>query len=57
MDEREELNHSKWESKYHVIFIPKYRKKVLYGELRRGLGEVFRELARQKGCEMNEGLY
>ena len=41
------LNHSKWACQYHVVFIPKYRKKAIYGELRRYLGEVLRRLARQ----------
>ena len=49
------LQHSEWECKYHVIFIPKYRRKVLYGELRRHLGEVFRRLARQKESEIEAG--
>ena len=49
------LNHSKWECKYHVIFIPKYRRKVIYKDMRRYLGEVFRELAKQKECEVLEG--
>jgi hypothetical protein len=49
MDEYESLSHSKWECKYHVVFIPKGRRKVLYGELRKYLGEVFRKLAEQKG--------
>ena len=52
MDEAKTLNHSKWECKYHVVFIPKYRRKSLYKELRRDLGQVFRELARRKGCEI-----
>ena len=42
MDEFESLNHSKWECKYHVVFIPKYRRRALYGELRKHLGPVFR---------------
>ena len=49
------LQHSEWECKYHVIFIPKYRRKVLYGKLRQHLGEVFRRLARQKESEIEEG--
>ena len=49
------LNHTKWECKYHVVFIPKYRRKALYGQLRQHLGTVFRELARQKECEILEG--
>ena len=43
------LNHSKWACQYHVVFIPKYRKKAIYGSLRRHLGGVLRELARQRG--------
>jgi hypothetical protein len=48
IDDYESLSHSKWECKYHVVFIPKYRRKTLYAELRRHLGEVFRKLAEQK---------
>jgi putative transposase len=48
MDEYESLSHSKWECKYHVVFIPKGRRKVLYKSLRQHLGEVFRKLAEQK---------
>ena len=55
MDDIESLNHSVWECKYHVVFIPKCRRKKLYGELRRDLGEVFRTLARQKECVVVEG--
>jgi putative transposase len=55
MQEYESLNHHKWECKYHVIFIPKYRRKQLYGRLRRHLRSVFRELARQRECEIHEG--
>ena len=51
----ESLSHTKWECKYHVVFIPKFRRKALYGQLRRHLGQVFRELARQKECEIEEG--
>ncbi|NJK52619.1 MAG: IS200/IS605 family transposase [Leptolyngbyaceae cyanobacterium SU_3_3] len=49
------LSHTKWECKYHVVFIPKYRKKALYYELRQHLGELFRELAVQKECRIEEG--
>jgi len=49
------LNHTEWECKYHVVFIPKYRRKVIYGEIRRELGEVFRRLALQKESEIEEG--
>ena len=55
MDENESLSHSKWECKYHIVFIPKCRRKVLYGNLRRHLGEVFRKLAEQKECRIEEG--
>ncbi len=49
------LRHSVWECKYHLVWIPKCRRKVLYGQLRRELGEVFHELARQKECRIEEG--
>ena len=55
MDEYESLSHSRWEYKYHVVFIPKCRRKVLYANLRRHLGEVFRKPAEQKGCRIEEG--
>ena len=51
----ESLSHTKWECKYHVVFIPKCRKKVLYGQLRRELGPVFRELAERTECRVEEG--
>ena len=55
MDEHESLNHSKWDCKYHVVFIPKCRRKTLYLQLRRYLGEVFRRLAEQKESRIEEG--
>ena len=55
MDEYESLSHSAWECKYHVVFIPKCRRKTLYAELRRHLGEVFRRLAEQKESRIEEG--
>ena len=55
MDQNESLSHSKWECKYHVIFIPKRRRKTLYGELRKHLAEVFRRLAEQKESQILEG--
>jgi putative transposase len=55
MDEYESLSHSKWECKYHVVFIPKGRRKVLYKSLRQHLGEVFRKLAEQKESRIEEG--
>ena len=47
--------HVKWECLYHVVIVPKYRKKVMYGKLRHQIGEVFRQLCRQKGIELLEG--
>jgi putative transposase len=55
MTEYKSLNHTTWECKYHVVFIPKYRRKTLYGELRRHLGDVFRKLAEQKESRVEEG--
>ena len=55
MNDYESLKHTKWECKYHLVFIPKYRKKALYGQLRKELGSVFRELARQKEVKVEEG--
>ena len=49
------LSHSRWECKYHVVFIPKYRRKILFGQIRKELAEVFHRLARQKECEIEEG--
>jgi len=49
------LSHTKWECKYHVVWIPKCRRKVLYGEFRKHFGEILRELARQKECNILEG--
>ncbi len=51
----ESLSHSKWNCKYHLIFIPKYRKKVLYGKIREFLARTFHELANQKGCKIEKG--
>ena len=51
----ESLTHSKWDCKYHIVFIPKCRKKVLYGRVRRFLGPVFHELAAQRGSTILEG--
>ena len=55
MDQELSLRHSRWECKYHVVFIPKCRRKVVYGRLRNDLGEVFRALARHKECQILEG--
>ena len=55
MNDPQSLSHTKWECKYHVVWIPKYRKKKLFEELRKELGPVLRELARHKECEILEG--
>jgi|SRR5271157_2231395 len=55
MTDYESLKHTRWECKYHVIFIPKWRKKRIYGQLRKDLGSVLRELARQKESQVEEG--
>jgi putative transposase len=55
MDKSESLSHSKWECKYHVVFIPKCRRRALYEQLRRHLGEVFRDLARHRESRILEG--
>src|SRR6185436_14890051 len=55
MDKGQSLNHTRWECKYHIVFIPKCRRKTLYGRLRPYLGEVFRRLAAQKECSLEEG--
>lgn len=55
MKDYKSLSHTLWDCKYHVVFIPKKRKKVIYGKLRKFLGEIFHELARQKGVEIVEG--
>ena len=55
MNNNRRLNHSSWDCKYHVVWIPKYRKKIIYGHIRKYLGEVFKELALQKESEIMEG--
>ncbi len=49
------LSHTKWECKFHVVWIPKCRRKMLYGQLRKNLGDVFHDLARQKESRVLEG--
>ena len=51
----ENLKHTRWECKYHVVFIPKYRRKVMYGSIRQELGSIIRELAQQKESQVEEG--
>jgi putative transposase len=55
MSDYRSLNHSRWECKYHIVFIPKYRKKLIFGQIKRYLGEVFHRLARQKESLIEEG--
>jgi putative transposase len=55
MEQYESLNHTKWECKYHVVFIPKCRRKTIYGAIKRELGPVFRTLTEQKESRIEEG--
>ena len=55
MDESRSLAHTTWKCQYHVVFIPKYRRKVLYGKLRKELGSIFHELARPKESHIESG--
>lgn len=55
MREWQSLAHVKWECKYHVVIVPKYRRKVLFGHVRKRLGNIFRQLCRQKEIELVEG--
>ncbi len=55
MKDYKSMSHTRWDCKYHVVFIPKKRKKVIYGSLRKYLGEILHELAKQKGIEILEG--
>ena len=55
MHDWESLSHVRWECKYHVVIIPKYRRKMLYGKLRKKVGSILRDLCKQKGVELLEG--
>ena len=55
MREWQSLAHVKWECKYHIVFVPKYRKKVLFGQVRKRVGKIFHQLCRQKEIEVLEG--
>ena len=55
MKEFSSLAHVRWECKYHVSFMPKYRRKVIYGKLRAGIGGILRDLCNQKGGGLLEG--
>lgn len=56
MDEYETLNHTTWDCKYHVVFIPKYRRKLLFQELRKPLGEVFVNLRLRRNRRSKRGI-
>ena len=49
------LSHVRWDCKYHIVFVPKYRKKKLYGKFRLRVGEILRNLCRQRGVDLLEG--
>ena len=55
MKDYQSQSHVKWECKYHIVWCPKYRRKTLYGKLRRRFGEITQDLCRQKGVEIIEG--
>ena len=55
MKEYQSLSHTRWGCKYHIVFIPKKRKKMIYGALRMHLGKIFHELADQRQCKVVEG--
>ena len=55
MKKNTSLSHTVWDCKYHIVWIPKYRRKVLYSNIRKYLRDVFHELARQHECEIVEG--
>ena len=55
MNDSQSLSHTSWECKYHIVWIPKYRKKSIYEELRKYLGSMFKDLASQKECQILEG--
>ena len=55
MTQQHQQNHATWECKYHVVFIPKYRKKAILGVIKKRLGDVFHELARRRESKIEEG--
>ena len=55
MRDYKSLAHTRWDCKYHIVFIPKKRRKVIYGNLRKFLGQIFHELAKRKECKIEEG--
>ncbi len=55
MYDSQSLSYTKWDCKYHIVWIPKYGKKAIFEDLRKYLGEIFRDLAKQKECKVVEG--
>ena len=55
MREWQSLSHVKWYCRYHVVFVPKYRKRAIFGHLRKGIGGILRQLCQQEGVELVEG--
>ena len=55
MHNQQSQSHVRWDCKYHIVIVPKYRKKKLYGKFKRRVGEIIRDLCRQKGVELLEG--
>ena len=57
MNDYESLSHTRWECKYHIVFVPKCRRKVLFGHVKKELGKILAELARQKECRIEAGSF
>ena len=55
MHDWKSLTHVRWDCKYHVVFIPKYRQRILYGKTRKKIGEIIRDLCRYRGLDLMEG--
>ena len=51
-DDLKSLSHSKWRCKYHIVFAPKYRRQVIYGQIKADVGKILRELSERKGVEV-----
>ena len=55
MNDDSSLSHTRWNCKYHIVFVPKYRRKVIYGKLRKEIGTIIRQLCAYKDVEIIEG--
>ena len=55
VNQTDSLAHTKWMCKYHIVFSPKYRRKVIFNQMRKDIGEILRELCKYKGIEIHEG--